>query len=115
MQSKMAKVGFDWPELSQVFDKLDEEIGELKQGLANRDQQNIEEEMGDLLFMCVNLARQIKVDPEKALHNANEKFRKRVEHMEEIAGNHGKVFAEMSLPEMEELWLAAKKAHKPHL
>jgi ATP diphosphatase len=110
--SRAAKVGFDWPDVSGLFDKLQEEIAELQAEL----QPNLppsptaaaEEELGDLLFTAVNLARHLRIDPESALRSANAKFRARFTHMEQIAG--GSAALEALRPEqLEELWSAAKQ------
>ena len=114
--SRAAKVGFDWPDAEGLFDKLQEEIGELQAelhaaaGEPIRDSA-IEEELGDLLFTAVNLARHLKVDPESALRAANAKFRRRFAAMESAAGGRDALAA--STPaELERLWNQAKNAVK---
>lgn len=97
-----AKKRFDWPTLEPVFDKVEEEIGELKEAIT--DNQNIEEELGDLLFAVVNIARHVKVDAETALRRANQKFEKRFRIIEP------EITEESSLEEMEAAWAEAKKA-----
>ncbi len=111
--SRAAKVGFDWPDANGLFEKLQEEIGELKAELApsSADQtpSAIEAEMGDLLFTAINLARHLKVDPESALRGANAKFRRRFAAMESAAGSSDALAA--STPsELDLLWNLAKNA-----
>jgi XTP/dITP diphosphohydrolase/ATP diphosphatase len=111
--SRAAKVGFDWPDSNGLFDKLQEEIGELRAELApvaeERSPAAIEAELGDLLFTAVNLARHLKVDPESALRATNAKFRRRFSVMESAAG--GKDALAASTPEgLDLLWNQAKNA-----
>ncbi len=102
---KAAGAGFDWPNVDQVFDKLREELGELDQARTSGTQEDIEGEIGDLLFVVVNLARFMKVDPEQALRKTNTKFRRRFAHVED---GLGKPLKDATLEEMEALWQAAK-------
>jgi XTP/dITP diphosphohydrolase/ATP diphosphatase len=109
--SRAAKVGFDWPSADGLFDKLQEEIAELKAELAKGNapaQDSIKEELGDLLFTAVNLARHVKVDPESALRSANAKFRGRFRAMEAIAGGF-EALASLAPEELEALWNQAKR------
>lgn len=108
VQNKAKKVGFDWPDISGALDKLSEELEELKQALAKEDKRNIEEELGDLLFSAVNVARFAGVDPEKALHGSCEKFIGRFSYIEDSAENMDKPLSEMDLDEMEELYQQSK-------
>jgi MazG family protein len=101
--SKAAAVGFDWENPDQVLEKLDEELEELERARAGASQAEIENEIGDLLFVLVNLARFMKVDPEQALRRTNAKFRKRFAHVE----NHAKLPG-AGIAEMEALWQEAK-------
>lgn len=103
--SRAAGAGFDWDNIEQVFEKLDEEIGELKEAPAG----GIEGEIGDLLFVVVNLARFLKVDPEQALRKTNAKFRRRFAHVEQGLAAQGKTPREATIEEMEALWQAAKR------
>lgn len=109
--SRAAKVGFDWPEVTGLFDKLQEEIGELKAELAlssdKQSQPAIEGELGDLLFTAVNLARHLKVDPESALRATNAKFRRRFAAIETAAGG-SEALASSSPTELDLLWNQAK-------
>ena len=84
LQSKAARIGFDWPSLAPVFDKLDEELSELKSAIANQGQNEINEEFGDLLFVVANIARHLNLDPEASLRAANAKFTKRFQRMEAL-------------------------------
>jgi XTP/dITP diphosphohydrolase/ATP diphosphatase len=109
--SKAAKVGFDWPDVEGLFAKLQEEIGELKAELVKRDAQQqarIEEEVGDLLFTAVNLARHLKVDAESALRGANAKFRRRFGAIETGAGGFD-ALAALTPVELDALWNRAKR------
>jgi ATP diphosphatase len=101
LQRRAARVGFDWPDTSGPRAKIDEELAELD---AESDHHRMLEELGDLLFAVVNLARHLNIEPEAALREANRKFEKRFREMEKTPG-----FAELPLDEKEELWLAAKK------
>jgi len=108
--SKAAKVGFDWPSVDGLFEKLAEETGELRDELGGGAQaERVEEELGDLLFTVVNLARHLRVDPEFALRRTNAKFRQRFAAMEQEAGGRAQMEA-MSADELEQLWSRAKNA-----
>ncbi|MEO6802346.1 MAG: MazG nucleotide pyrophosphohydrolase domain-containing protein, partial [Granulicella sp.] len=112
--SRSAKVGFDWPDPAGLFDKLQEEIAELQAELQPELQSSptpthaAEEELGDLLFTAVNLARHLRIDPESALRSANAKFRARFTHMEQVAGGSAGL-EELRPEQLEELWSAAKQ------
>jgi MazG family protein len=113
LQKRVARVGFDWPHIDQVFDKLTEEIGELKDELGdNPSQARIAEEMGDILFVCANLARKLGVDPETALRGCNQKFERRFRHIEAGLAKDGRRPEDASLDEMEALWAEAKTLEK---
>ncbi|WDU59758.1 nucleoside triphosphate pyrophosphohydrolase [Pseudemcibacter aquimaris] len=114
LQKRAARVGFDWPETSQVVDKLNEEMAELSAELVaeNKDHDKIEEEFGDMMFVYANLARHLKIDPEQALKKANNKFTRRFNQIETEVENSDKSFDEYSLDELEEMWVKAKKAEK---
>ncbi len=114
MTTKVSRVGFDWPEPGAVLDKLDEETEELKQAIAEHRQAapQIAEEIGDLLFVAVNVARVMGVDPESALKAANRKFRRRFRHVEDGLRGRGKQPADASLEEMDALWDEAKAAER---
>ena len=104
MQDKAAKVGFDWPSLAPVFDKLREELAELDQTLTGDDKARIEEELGDLLFVMANVARHLEIDPEAAMRGANEKFRRRFRYIEQRLAERGKTPAQSTLEEMDAIW-----------
>jgi tetrapyrrole methylase family protein/MazG family protein/ATP diphosphatase len=112
LTKKAAKVGFDWNDAKQIFDKLNEEIDELKAEISkdeNGKNKKIEEEIGDLLFVVVNLARKLQVEPETALKKTNRKFRRRFKLIEIELERLGKDFDESNLEEMDALWDRAKK------
>jgi ATP diphosphatase len=107
LQKRAATRGFDWPEVSGVLDKVKEEIAELEQEIALGNTQAMEDEMGDLLFSCVNLARHLAIDPEKSLARASDKFKRRFQTMEATVGIES--FANLSLEQMEQQWINAKR------
>ena len=108
LQKKAARVGFDWPDVAPVFEKLHEEIEEVRAEFAGRDTQRLTDEIGDVLFVCVNLARHAHVDVSRALRHANAKFERRFRRMEAIAAAVGEVLADKSLAEQDALWNRAK-------
>lgn len=103
---KVAKVGFEWSDVSGVIEKIKEEAAELVEA---QNQSEIEHELGDMLFNLVNLARFLKVDPEQALRKTNARFRKRFVHIEREIQSRGQKLGEVSLDRMEELWQEAKR------
>jgi len=109
VQAKARKVGFDWEHSSQVWDKVQEELGELQQAIAEDDANQIENEFGDVLFALVNYARFLNIDPETALERTNKKFIYRFTAMENIVREQGKSLHSMSLAEMDEIWNSVKK------
>ena len=106
---KAARVGFDWHDVDGIFDKLGEETHELRAALKSAKPADIEDELGDLLFVAVNLARFLRVDPEIAMHRANQKFVRRFHEMEKLAREQGTTFAAVPRPDMESLWDQAKQ------
>jgi nucleoside triphosphate diphosphatase len=106
--SRAAHVGFDWENAEQVIEKLHEELAELDEARRNAAQAELEGEIGDLLFVLVNLARFVKVDPEQALRRTNAKFRHRFSHIERRLAERGKTLQDANLTEMEDLWQEAK-------
>jgi len=109
LTKKAAKVKFDWENVEQIFDKLTEETDELKEAIEKNEKNgNIEEEIGDLLFVVVNLARKLDVDAETALKKTNRKFRQRFAFIEKELKSNGKTLEESNLPEMDALWNEAK-------
>lgn len=113
MQVKAARVGFDWPEVEQAMEKIPEELAELTAAYHSGDRDTIEEEIGDLLFAVVNVARFLEVDPEGALARTTRKFSARFRHIEESARRAGKRLEDMSLDEMDALWEEAKRKQDP--
>ena len=109
LQNRAALVGFDWKELSPIIDKLHEELAELQTEVEQNAQDKIQEELGDLLFVCTNLARHLDVDPETALRQTNRKFTKRFQFIEKRLKEQGKAIEDATLEEMEVLWEKAKK------
>lgn len=107
IQEKAASAGFDWEKREDILAKLNEEIAEFE--VACKQKKGIEEELGDLLFTLVNVARHLGLDPEEALRKASKKFKKRFERMEQAGG---KKLAKMSLAEQDGLWKEAKKAQE---
>lgn len=107
MQKKARKAGFDWPDISGALDKLAEETGELQSAVAGGT--NVEEELGDVLFAAVNVARFAHMDPEDALSKACDKFARRFRRVEELAQAQGNPLEGMSLEEMDKLWDRAKR------
>jgi nucleoside triphosphate diphosphatase len=114
LQNKAAKVGFDWPSLAPVFEKLKEELRELEEVLSanQRDRRKVEEEFGDLLFVVANVARHLKLDPEAAFLSANQKFVRRFHEIERRLAEQGRTPAQSTLEEMDQLWDEAKAAEK---
>ena len=108
--SKVAKVGFDWPSTREVFDKLHEEVAELEQAIASGDKASQQEELGDILFVVVNLARKLSLDGELSLRDANRKFRGRFAYVESALAAQGRPLGTATLEEMEEQWQQAKIA-----
>ncbi len=108
LSKKAAKVGFDWENAEQIFDKLNEEICELKTALAENDADEISAEIGDVLFVILNLARKSEVDAETALKKTNRKFRRRFAFIEKELKNNGKSLETADLQEMDALWNKAK-------
>ncbi|MDT5296250.1 MAG: nucleoside triphosphate diphosphatase [Acidobacteriota bacterium] len=120
LTTKAARVGFDWPTLDDIFDKLHEEIDELRTAIrertaaadagadAEQQQQHVREELGDLIFVVTNIARYLQVEPEAALKLTNRKFRRRFRHIERGLKARGRELGKATLDEMEELWQEAK-------
>ncbi len=107
--SRAAGVGFDWENPEQVLEKLNEELAEFDQARKNASQPELEDELGDMLFVLVNLARFVKVDPEQALRRTNAKFRKRFGHIETALAARGMKLEDATIEEMEALWQEAKR------
>jgi ATP diphosphatase len=112
LQKRAARTGFDWTETPPIFDKLEEEVAEVKAAIAGGDPAEIEDEVGDLLFVAANLARRLDIDPEQALRKANAKFERRFRAMEAAAAAEGVDFASLSLDEQEVYWQRVKAAER---
>ncbi len=112
LQSKAAKVGFDWPSIAPVLAKIREEVAELEEVVVGSDRARIEDEYGDLLFVMANLARHLQIDPEAAVRGANAKFTRRFEFIEKALAAKDKAPAQSNLAEMDALWNEAKAAEK---
>lgn len=108
LQKRAARVGFDWPTVEPIFDKLEEEADELKQAIDLKDGDNIEEELGDLLFVLTNLARKLDVDPDMALRRSNLKFEQRFRAMEALAAERELDFPALYLEGQEALYQTIK-------
>jgi len=109
LQKRAARVGFDWPNLDGVMEKIIEEAQEVTDAAESGETDAIEDEIGDLLFAVTNLSRKLNIDPELALRRTNAKFTKRFKHIENTAKLESKALTNMTLDEMETLWQAAKK------
>lgn len=112
LQDKAARVGFDWPDIKPVFDKIREEAAELEEAVAKKDRAEIEGEFGDLLFVMANLARHLKIDPEAALRATNQKFTRRFNYIEAALAAEGRSPVQSDLSEMDRLWNEAKRKGK---
>ena len=108
VSKKAAKVGFDWENTEQIFEKLNEEVAELKEAIETRDADEVSEEIGDLLFVVVNLARKLDIEPETALKKTNRKFRTRFKFIETELKRNGRRLEQASLDEMDALWNETK-------
>lgn len=108
LQKRARKAGFDWASPEPVMDKFDEELHEMRAAMASGERDAMEDELGDLLFVATNLARQLDIDPGSALRRSNAKFERRFRAMEEAAGGHDNLES-MQLDEMEDLWQEIKK------
>ncbi|QKK03434.1 MAG: nucleoside triphosphate pyrophosphohydrolase [Pseudomonadota bacterium] len=109
LQKRAARVGFDWPDIEPIFGKLAEESAELRQAIAAGDEDNVEEEIGDLLFVITNLARKLEVDPGGALRRSNYKFEQRFRRMEALAQERGLTLSELDAGDQEQLYQVARR------
>ena len=109
LQKLAGKVGFDWPDTSDVLVKLKEEIGELEEAIGKNNKQEIESELGDVLFTAVNMARHMKVDPELALRGANGRFKNRFVWIENELGKNGEFVSDKNIDDLNQLWNEAKR------
>jgi len=112
LQEHAARVGFDWSEPEPILDKFEEEIHELRQALLSGNKAAVSDELGDMIFAAVNLARHTKTDPEQALRGTNTKFRRRFSHIEKTLEKDGKTLDEATLERMEALWQDAKSIER---
>ncbi|MFV8781771.1 nucleoside triphosphate pyrophosphohydrolase [Microbulbifer sp. SA54] len=112
LQKRAAQVGFDWPQIDGVLAKVEEEIGELREAIQSGDLDHAQEELGDLLFACVNVSRHLKQDPEAALRHCNRKFERRFGQVEESLRVEGKQPADVTLEELDRLWDMAKNQER---
>ncbi|CAK9887984.1 MULTISPECIES: nucleoside triphosphate pyrophosphohydrolase [Pseudomonas] len=112
LQKRAAQVGFDWPDALPVLDKVREELDEVLQAMADDDSVALADELGDLLFAAVNLARHLKVDPENALRGANKKFERRFRFIEQALRDIGRPIEDCTLEDMDALWGEAKRQEK---
>ncbi len=110
LQKKAAKAGFDWPDAAPVLEKVREEADEIAEAMAEKDQAGVEEEVGDLLFSVVNLARKLGVEAEVALANANEKFTNRFQELERRIEARGQAPGDLSLEELDKVWDEIKES-----
>src|SRR5215471_6744790 len=108
-QSKVARVNFDWTDLRDVMAKVDEELGELKRAIESKNEEAIEDEIGDLLFAVVNLSRKSKIDAESALQAATDKFVRRFNLLEDELNARGKKLGDVNLQELDAIWDAVKR------
>jgi tetrapyrrole methylase family protein/MazG family protein len=108
LQKKAAKQGFDWDEITSVFDKLDEEVAEFKEAILSGKETNIQAELGDILFVLVNIAKFKKIDAEEALRTTNNKFIQRFQYIEQQVAKQGKELKDTPLIELEQYWQEAK-------
>jgi MazG family protein len=108
LQKRAARVGFDWPELAPVLDKLDEELQELRRAVAERHAAAVRDELGDVLFTCVNLARHLGENPETALQDSNRKFERRFRRLEQHLHSANRQPEQLSLAELDAIWKQVK-------
>ncbi len=112
LQEQAARIGFDWSDPAPILDKIEEEIAELREALAEGKPEKVSDELGDLIFALVNIGRHVKADPEDALRGTNTKFRRRFNHIETSLTENGETLQEASLERMEDLWQAAKRIER---
>ncbi len=110
LQKRAASVGFDWPDATPVLEKIEEELDEVREAMKSGDSEHVAEEIGDLLFATVNLARKSGMRAEETLRSANAKFEKRFRYIEQVLEAKGEKAEDKTLEELEELWVEAKKA-----
>lgn len=109
LQKRAARHNFDWPDVQGVMQKVEEELGELREAMASGVEAEIDREMGDLLFSCVNLSRHLGLDAEASLRRASSRFEQRFNYMEQAAGSEGAALANLDARQLDALWEAAKQ------
>ncbi len=109
LTEEVSRLGFDWPDLSGILKKMDEEMTEFREALSLRNRKMIREELGDLFFVLVNISRFLRMDPEEALRETVEKFIRRFGYIERSLHRKGKSFHQSNLIEMDQLWEEAKR------
>lgn len=109
LQDRAAELGFDWPETGPVWDKLEEEIAELREAVSMGDEQAVSHEWGDVLFTLVNLSRFLDVEPERALNAVCQRFQQRLSSVQQQLDEKGKAWSACSIDELEDLWQQAKR------
>ena len=109
LQAKAAKVGFDWANIEPVWNKVEEELAELRQAVAGENRLRQEQEGGDVLFAIVNLLRKLGIEPETALHGTNERFARRFTYVEDCVQKSGRTWQDFSLEELDSFWNEAKR------
>lgn len=112
LQEQAARVGFDWSDPAPILGKIEEEIAELREALAEGKPEKVSDELGDLIFALVNIGRHVKADPENALRGTNTKFRRRFNHIETSLKENGETLEDADLERMEDLWQAAKRIER---
>jgi len=112
LQQRAAQMGFDWPNITFVLDKVDEEFAELREAIIDKNPLNQAEELGDLLFTLVNLARHLQLDAASTLNSTNNKFKRRFAFIEQTLQKSGKPMESYSLDSLERLWQQAKQQEK---
>jgi len=113
LQDKASRTGFDWPEISGVMAKVEEELGELKEAIGSAVPEAVEEELGDVLFSLVNLARFLSLSAEEALRKSITRFSTRFQYIEEVLRQDGRCLSDVGLEDMERLWQQAKSHGRP--
>jgi XTP/dITP diphosphohydrolase len=115
LQEKAKQVGFEWENKEQVWEKVEEEMGEVQEAVhffedGNAEKSRVEEEIGDLFFSLINYARFLQIDPEQALSKTNHKFMSRFQQMEKIVNSQGKKMTDLKLDELDQIWDEVKKS-----
>jgi XTP/dITP diphosphohydrolase len=114
IQEKAKQVGFEWDNAADVWKKVEEEMGELQEAIDLKNQEHVEEELGDVLFSLINYARFLNIDAEGVLEKTNKKFISRFQQMETIANDSGKILTDLTLGEMDAIWNQVKKLNKKY-